>query len=1066
VNYNETTGSGCLYTITRSWDVTDACGNATIATQTITVEDTTDPMLVGVPGDITVACDAIPSAPTVTANDNCSTGLSVNYNEVVGTGCPYTITRTWEVTDGCGNFASTTQIITVQDNTNPVLAGVPSDITVECDAIPSAASPTATDNCDANVAISLSETTTPGACVNTYTITRTWMAMDDCGNTDIKSQIISVEDATAPILSGVPSDITVECDNVPSAPIVTATDNCSSGLTVDFNESSGSGCQYTITRTWTATDECGNSTTAVQTLTIDDTTNPMLVGVPADVTVDCGSIPDTAVVTATDNCVTGLNVSITEVISTGCPYTITRTWTVTDDCGNPSTQSQVINVIDNEAPVLSAAPVDLTVNCDSIPAPDTLTATDNCDNNVIVNYTAASAPGICADQYTITRTWTATDECGNSTTFSQNIAVIDCGPDVALLISPNPVVCEGEPIALSASLTSGYSTPYYQWQFSDDNGANWVNLIGANSSTNSFNAFLHKAGLYRVIVANSSANINNPDCNEVSDPVEIIVHSNSPVTNLIEAICDGDSITVGANTYTTSGNYSNLLTNINGCDSLVNLSLTVHPIYTEDITQLICEGESVQVGNSIYTISGDYTDTLNTINGCDSVVNLSLTVNPIYTENLTETICEGDNVQVGNSVYTTSGNYTDVLSTVNGCDSVINLNLTVNSILNEAIFETICEGDSVQVGNSVYTTGGNYTDVLSSVYGCDSIVNLTLTVFEIEEETVEVILCFGEYYESIPYEADSTLIDTLSAITGCDSIVTTNIIVNPIYADTQIVELCAGEAYEGIIFNADSLLVEYLQSVDGCDSIINTQIAVTQTFDTIVDIDLCFNGVYNGINYTENTTLYNTYTSALQCDSFVTTNIFVHEELVHNISEQICEGETYEFGDSLYSETGTYTNVYISEFGCDSIVTIELFIIDSYTSTINANICEGETYVVNGETQTTAGTYNDTLINNNGCPIILITNLAVHPVYENTVYETICEGNSYFAGGALQTESGIYSDNFPAAYGCDSIIITELTVLPVFENSVSVDIIMQVEHFKLNRESIPIAILHQICVIV
>ena len=268
----------------------------------------------------------------------------------------------------------------------------------------------------------------------------------------------------------------------------------------------------------------------------------------------------------------------------------------------------------------------------------------------------------------------------------------------------------------------------------------------------------------------------------------------------------------------------------------------------------------------------------------------------------------------------------------------------------------------------------------------------------------------------------------------------TNIVVNPVYADTQFIQLCEGGVYAGIIFNADSLFVEELQTINGCDSIINTQIVVTPVDETTVEVNLCYNEEYEGVNYTENTTLYNTYTSTAQCDSFVVTNIFVHEEIVHNLSEQICEGETYEFGDSLYSETGTYTEIYTSVHGCDSIVTINLLVIDSYTSTINASICEGESYLINGVSQTTPGTYNDTLINNNGCPIILITNLSVYPHFENSISETICEGQSYYAGGALQTETGIYTDVLTTVNGCDSTIFTNLTVLPAYESLVSVNI--------------------------
>src|SRR5207248_2830180 len=121
----------------------------------------------------------------------------------------------WVATDACGNSSSATQVITVIDTTAPVLSNVPVDATVQCDAVPAAATPTATDNCDSNPSISYAQTTTAGSCPQSYTLTRTWTASDACGNTSSTTQVITVIDTTAPVLSGVPAAATVECSAVP-----------------------------------------------------------------------------------------------------------------------------------------------------------------------------------------------------------------------------------------------------------------------------------------------------------------------------------------------------------------------------------------------------------------------------------------------------------------------------------------------------------------------------------------------------------------------------------------------------------------------------------------------------------------------------------------------------------------------------------------------------------------------------------------------------------------------------------------------------------------------------------
>ena len=381
---------------------------------------------------MTVECDAIPAPAEPTATDNCDAEVDIVYTEVRTDGnCPdnYTLTRTWVATDNCGNSTTGTQVITVQDTTDPVLAGVPADVTVECDNIPDAATPTATDNCDTDVDIVYTEVRTDGTCPDNYTLTRTWVATDNCGNSTAGTQVITVQDTTDPVLAGVPADVTVECDNIPDAATPTATDNCDTDVDIVYTEVRTDGTcpdNYTLTRTWVATDNCGNSTAGTQVITVQDTTDPVLAGVPADVTVECDNIPDSATPTATDNCDAEVDIVYTEVRTDGnCPdnYTLTRTWVATDNCGNSTTGTQVITVQDTTDPVLAGVPADVTVECDNIPDSATPTATDNCDTDVDIVYTEVRTDGNCPDNYTLTRTWVATDNCGNSTTGTQVITV-------------------------------------------------------------------------------------------------------------------------------------------------------------------------------------------------------------------------------------------------------------------------------------------------------------------------------------------------------------------------------------------------------------------------------------------------------------------------------------------------------------------------------------------------------------------------------------------------------------------------------------------------------------------
>jgi len=140
------------------------------------------------------------------------------------------------------------------------------------------------------------------------------------------------------------------------------------------------------------------------------------------------------------------------------------------------------------------------------------------------------------------------------------------------------------------------------------------------------------------------------------------------------------------------------------------------------------------------------------------------------------------------------------------------------------------------------------------------------------------------------------------------------------------------------------------------------------------------------------------------------------------IDLSLCEGESYHG----YTASGTYIDYYTAASGCDSIRTINLIVNNKSYQVFNVNLCEGSTYWGHS----IDGTYIDTLVNANGCDSIRTLNLFIYPTQQTTTHVSICEGESYFAGGTNRTSSDIYSDAYINYLGCDSIIITNLTVLP------------------------------------
>src|ERR1043166_3509359 len=189
---------------------------------------------------------------------------------------------------------------------------------------------------------------------------------------------------------------------------------------------------YIITRTFTATDNCSNSTSCVQHITVVDTTPPVI-SCPGDNTVNCTNSTDVAATgnaTATDDCSGVAAITHTDATTPGsCAgnYTITRTFTATDNCSNSASCVQHITVVDTTPPSFTSCPADIVKStdpgqCSGIVNYTTATAADNCSGaTVVCNPPSAST----FQKGTTTVSCTATDGCGNTNNCSFTVTVND-----------------------------------------------------------------------------------------------------------------------------------------------------------------------------------------------------------------------------------------------------------------------------------------------------------------------------------------------------------------------------------------------------------------------------------------------------------------------------------------------------------------------------------------------------------------------------------------------------------------------------------------------------------------
>ncbi|MBK9016367.1 MAG: T9SS type A sorting domain-containing protein [Saprospiraceae bacterium] len=459
------------FTLTRTYRATDDCGNFADCTQVFTVFDNTPPAIT-CPANATVQCASLaPVNPAlVVSTDNCGGTATVTHagDVITNQTCAnrYTLTRTYQAADACGNLATCAQVITVFDSTPPTVS-CPANATVQCASLVPAvniALVVASDNCGgAATVIHVGDVITNQTCADRFTLTRTYQAADACGNLATCAQVITVFDSTPPTVS-CPANATVQCaDQVPAinTGLVTGSDNCGgAAIVTHFGDAiSNQVCanQFVLTRTYRATDVCGNVANCTQVITVFDNIPPTLnftdpLVVPGStINVQCyGQDPNwnlptfnAGSVTASDICAGNVTITFNEVLENagdcdvdGYINRYRLTWTATDVCGNSSSTFLFLALIDTIPPVIFGVPADITVNCNEIPElPPLVYATDECLCACVVFSEQTQVEPYCQNGQVIVRTWTAMDDCGNTSVETQIITLIDTiGPDWFILL--------------------------------------------------------------------------------------------------------------------------------------------------------------------------------------------------------------------------------------------------------------------------------------------------------------------------------------------------------------------------------------------------------------------------------------------------------------------------------------------------------------------------------------------------------------------------------------------------------------------------------------------------------
>ncbi len=750
------------------------------------------------------ATDPTPTITGLTGGTFSSTaGLSItpSTGEIdisASTNGTYTVTYT--TSGSCPN--SSNVAITIEDVTDPVIT-CPGNQTENADASCQVTLPdytslvTVTDNCDPSP--SVVQSPAAGTIISSTT-TITMTATDATGNSSNCTFDVTINDATAPTAAC--QNITVYLDASGNASITAAdidggsTDNCGA-VTLSASTTSFT-CADIGANNVTLTVEDGNTNTAtcVAVVTVADTTSPTVVCQNINAYLDgTGNATITAADIdggSTDNCGSPtLSASLTAFTCANIGAN-SVTLTATDGSSNSSNCVSTVTVLDTISPTTSCQ--NITVYLDgagtaSIVAADIdAGSSDNCGS---VTLSASSTTFGCGNVGPNNVTLTSTDASGNTSSCTAVVTVLDTIAPLAncqnitayLNASGNVNINANDVNNGSVDNCSGMSYILSQTLFTcADIGANNVDFTVtdpsgnaamcstvvtiADSTSPALACPTDQSSCDTTLADYTGSAISTDNCGTptitqspvagtiLSPGIHIITITSTdgsgnsssctfnltinPIYNEVDSasICSGDSYTFGTQTLTTGGTYTEVFTSVSGCDSTVVLTLTEYPVYNETATASMCVGSTYQFGTQSLTTAGTYTEVFTSISGCDSTVVLTLTVTTSVNYTDSATICQGDTYSFGTQLLDSTGVYTEVFPLPSGCDSIVTLTLTVGQEYNTSITHTMCEGDSYQFGGQTLTQSGNYGTIYQSIHGCDSTVNLMLII---GAENVDVI---------------------------------------------------------------------------------------------------------------------------------------------------------------------------------------------------------------------------------------------------------------------------------------------------------------------------------------
>lgn len=607
--------------------------------------------------------------------------------------------------------------------------------------------------------------------------------------------------------------------------------------------------------------------------------------------------------------------------------------------------------------------------------------------------------------------------------------------------------CIDERIVIDLGIDSGITSNVYEWSRNGGPYGGYATIVGSPELVFQ-NSTAADAGVYTCRVTNPNA----PLLELFSFPVTISMSCCAIEATVDPVLCPGETLTVNGTIYGEPPAYPSagleIISNATSCgeDSIVTVVLSFYPEAIGILDTILCAGGSLTVNGTVYDLnnpSGEEVLPGAAQNGCDSTVQISLAFFPPITDTFSTVLCPGGSIIVNGTVYNETnpqGEETFSGAAQGGCDSLVFVSLSFeDSIITDLVLD-LCAGDTVLVnGTSYHANNTNGTEVLTSQQGCDSIIHISLTFYPIIRDTTVEVLCAGSgwLFGGETLTQTGFYRDTLQSVAGCDSFVFLDLTIQDTFFTSLEAAICEGDSliFNGSYLKEEGIYQETLFAETGCDSTIRLELQVLENSLTQLNVQICAGETYAFQGDTLFISgIYQVVVPAGNgCDSIVQLTLEVRDTFFTKLDAQICAGETYDFLGVLLSDAGTYRDTLAAQNGCDSVLVLQLEVLPVSLFTEEATICANEFFIFQGDTLFGGGTYRDTLPGQNGCDSIRVLELTVLDTLLTQLSDSLCYGSCLTFGMDTLCAGGIYTRVLTAANGCDSLIRLEVTMLDTFQ---------------------------------